>query len=173
MPAVSHETDKDRYILHLNQALAMEAALVDHLDKEATAVPFPDLQQRLRQHRDETIQHRDRVRAVITELGGTPTPTKATIQPPVTPGLMGKVMTALESEKEDRLLMDVVADYAVEHFEDGLYAALGEIARNLGYAAHVEEFEAIRKQERAMAEYLAARMPEQVRQAFPPTARAA
>src|SRR5579872_5311129 len=85
MPAASHETDKDRYILHLNQALAMEAALVDHLDKEATAVPFPDLQQRLRQHRDETIQHRDRVRAVITELGGTPTPTKATIQPPVTP----------------------------------------------------------------------------------------
>ncbi|MGH9488354.1 MAG: DUF892 family protein [Terriglobales bacterium] len=171
MPPTSSE--HDRYILHLNHALAMESALVDHLEKRAASVSKPEVRQRLLQHRDETIQHRESVRDCIGALSGEPTPTKATVQPAIAPGLLGKVMTALESEKEDKVLMEVLADYAVEHYEEGLYSGLILIARNLGYPQHATRFESIRQQERAMADFIASHQPDAVREAFPPLQQAA
>lgn len=171
MPKSSNE--HDRYVLHLNQALAMESALVDHLEKRAAAVPDAKVRERILQHRDETIQHRETVRDCIQGLGGEPTATKAVVQPPVEPGLIGKVMTALESEKEDRLLSEDLADYAVEHYEAALYSGLALIARNLGYPQHSTRFQQIREQERAMAEFIAAHQAPSIEQAFPPLERAA
>lgn len=171
MPVSSSE--HDRYILHLNHALAMESALVDHLEKRAAAVPKPDVRQQLLRHRDETIQHRETVRDCIQSLAGEATTTKANVQAPITPGVLGKVMTALESEKEDKLLMEDLADYAVECYEDALYAGLALIARNVGYPHHATRFEEIRKQERAMADFISAHQPDAVRDAFPPIAQAA
>src|SRR6185312_9498074 len=68
MPKSSNE--HDRYVLHLNQALAMESALVDHLEKRAAAVPDDQARERILQHRDETIQHRETVRDCIQAVGG-------------------------------------------------------------------------------------------------------
>lgn len=171
MPPTASE--HGRYVLHLNHALAMERALVDHLEKRAAAAPHPSVRQRVLQHRDETIQHRETVREVIASLHGEPTPTKAVVQSPITAGIVGKVMTALESEKEDRVLAEDLADYAVEQYEAALYSALILIARNLGYAQHAAKFEAMRQQERAMAEFIVAGQPAAVREAFPPGAQAA
>ena len=166
-------TDRDRYVLHLNHALAMESALLDRLEQRAAAVHQPELRQRLLTHRDETLQHRDAVRDMLTALHAEPTPTSAKAQSPVTPSLMGKVLTALESETEDKLLDDSLTDYALESYEAAVYSALALIARNLGYAEHATRFEAMRQQERAAADFFAAHLPAIVREAFPPAARAA
>jgi ferritin-like metal-binding protein YciE len=171
MPTTSSELD--RYILHLNHALAMEAALVDHLEKRAQAVSNPEVRQRILQHRDETLQHRDTVQEIIKSVNGEPTTTKAVVQPPITPGILGKVMTALESEKEDRLLSEDLADFAVEHYEAGLYSALMLIARNVGYPQHASRFEIIRQQEQDMADFIESGQPTAIREAFPPAAQAA
>ncbi|MGH9477871.1 MAG: ferritin-like domain-containing protein [Terriglobales bacterium] len=170
MPATN---ERDRYILHLNHALAMETALVDHLEKRAAAVPNENVRQRLLQHRDETLQHRDAVRGAILALQGEPTSTKAVVQPPIAPGVIGKVMSALESEKEDRLLQDDLADFAVENYEAALYGGLILIARNLGHEDHASRFETIRKQEEDMAAFIEANQPAAIRNAFPPVSRAA
>lgn len=166
-------SEHERYILHLNHALAMEHALVDHLEKRAAAAAHPQTRQRLLQHRDETVQHRNTLREIITALQGEPTATKAVVQPPITPGIVGKVMTALESEKEDRMLMEDLADYSIEHYEAGLYSALILVARNLGYPQHASQFEIIRQQERDMADFIAHSQPAAIREAFPPVGRAA
>ncbi len=168
-----NSSEHDRYILHLNHALALEAALVDHLEKRAASVSNPVVRQRLLEHRDETVQHREAVRDCIQSLAGEATTTKAVVQSAIAPGLLGKVMTALESEKEDRALMEDLADFAVENYEDGLYAGISLIARNLGFPHHATRFEQIRKQERAMADFIAEHQPEAVREAFPPVAKAA
>lgn len=173
MPETARSTEKDRYILHLNHALAMEAALVDHLEKRAAEVPEAEVRQKILDHKIQTAQHRDAVHNLIVALGGTPTPTKASVQSPITPGLVGKVMTALESEKEDKLLAADLADFAVEQFESGLYNALILIARNLGYSEHASTFESIRRQELDMADFIAAHQPAAIQSAFPPSARAA
>ncbi|MGH9475737.1 MAG: DUF892 family protein [Terriglobales bacterium] len=171
MPLSSSE--HDRYILHLNHALAMEIGLVEHLKKRAAGAPNIEVRQRILQHRDETIQHGETVRDCIQSLAGEPTATKAVVQPAIAPGLMGKVMTALESEKEDKLLMEAVADFAVEHYEAGLYSGLIQIARNVGYPQHATRFEAIREQERDMADFIASCQPDATRKAFPPVQQAA
>jgi len=166
-------SESDRYILHLNSALAMESALADHLEKRADAVPDARVRQRILQHRDETLQHRESVKDIITALKGEPTTTKAVVQPPITPGIMGKVMTALESEKEDWLLREDLADFAVENYEAALYSGLILIARNLGHAEHAARFETIRDQEIEMAEFIKSNQPAMVREAFPPLSQAA
>ena len=173
MPSSHASSEHDRYILHLNSALAMESALVDHLEKRAAEITNAVVKQRLLQHRDETIQHRETVRSIIEGLHGEPTSSKATVQSPVVPGLVGKVMTALESEKEDRLLREDLADFAVENYEAALYTGLSLIARNVGYAQHASQFDAIRQQERDMADFIAEHQPGAIREAFPPITRAA
>ncbi|HUX65883.1 MAG TPA: DUF892 family protein [Terriglobales bacterium] len=171
MPATPSE--HDRYLLHLNHALAMENALLDHLEKRAAATAEPQAQQRLRRHREETAQHADSLRDIIGALGGEPTTAKAVVQSPVSAGLVGKMISALEGGKEDRQLDDGLADYAIESYEAALYSALLLIARNLGYPQHAARFDAIRQQERDLADYLAAALPAAIRQAFPPVSRAA
>lgn len=168
-----YSSEKDRYILHLNHALAMEAALVDHLEKRAAEARVPAVRQKRLDHRAQTVEHRDALRNLIVAMDGTPTATHASIQPPVAPGLVGKVMTALESEKEDKLLMQDLADYSVEHFEAALYRALILIARNLGYSDHAATFESIRRQELDMAEFITTQQPDSIQSAFPPLSRAA
>ncbi|HWG36582.1 MAG TPA: DUF892 family protein [Terriglobales bacterium] len=165
--------ESERYILHLNSALAMESALVDHLDERADAVTDTRARQRILQHRDETLQHRATVKDIIVELNGDPTFTKAVVQSPVTPDFVGRVMTGLESENEDRQLREDLADFALENYEAALYSSLALIARNLGYPEHVAKFEAIRNQEQDMADFIESNQPAMVRQAFPPLPQAA
>lgn len=171
MPTTSNE--HDRYLLHLNHALAMENALVDHLDKRAAAVTDPQAKQRLRRHRDETVQHADSLRDIIVSLKGEPTSAKAVVQSPIAAGLVGKMMSALESGKEDRQLEESLADYAIESYEAAVYSALLLIARNLGYPQHAARFDAIRQQERDLADFLSATLPAAIRETFPPVSQAA
>lgn len=162
-------TEQDRYILHLNHALAMESALVDHLEKRAKEISDPKIKQRVEEHRSETMDHRDTVRGIIESLHGAPTASKATVQPPISPGVIGSLKTALEGEKTDRALTEALADYAVENFEAGLYLALAQMARNLGHAEHAGDYDRIRRQEESMAQFLAGCEPQMVDQAFPPS----
>ncbi len=166
-------TEQERYILHLNHALAMESALIDHLERRSHEVSVQEVRQRILQHRDETVRHRDTVREIIESLGGEPTSTKANVQSPVTPGMLGKVLTALESEKEDRMLLESLADFAVEHYEAGVYQALAQIARNLGFEGHISRFDSIRQQEESMAEFIGQATPQAIHTAFPPERKAA
>lgn len=161
-------TEQERYILHLNHALAMENALVDHLEKRAQDIGSARIKLRVQQHRDETIDHRETLRSMIQSLNAQPTNGKATVQSPVGSGLIGSVKAALEGEKADHALNEALADYAVEHFESGVYMALAQMARNLGYPEHVPDFDRIQRQEQAMAEFIAHAGPEIVDQAFPP-----
>jgi len=165
--------EHDRYLLHLNHALAMENALGDHLDKRIASIAEAQTKQRLRRHRDETAQHADSLRDIIVSLKGEPTSGKAVVQSPIAAGLMGKMMSALESEKEDRQLEEGLADYAIESYEAAVYSALTLIARNLGYPQHAARFDAIRQQERDLADFLAATLPAAIRQTFPPISQAA
>jgi ferritin-like metal-binding protein YciE len=166
-------TDLDRYVMHLNHALAMESALSGYLDKRAAAAHQPELKQRLHAHRDETVRHRESVRELIVALRGEPTLTSASVQAPITRSLAGRMLTALESEAEDRLLEDMLTLYAVERYEDALYSALALAARNLGYTDHAARFDAIRAEENSTADFLAHHLPAVVREAFPPEAQAA
>lgn len=159
--------DQERYLLHLNMALAMESALVDHLEERARDAPLPAARERLELHRRETIEHRDRVRTIIQALGGSPTSGKASVQPPITPGLVGKMAQAMEAEKPDMQLMETLADYAVENYEAGLYKSLGLMAQKLGLSEHIRDFDRIREQEESMARFISSSAPELVSYAFP------
>lgn len=166
-------SEMERYLLHLNHALSMENALVDHLQERAREVEAPKIKQRIQDHRTQTMDHRDTVKRIIQSLGGQPTVTKSSVQPPITPGVVGKVREAIEAERADQALAKALADYAVEHFEAATYVALGEIARNLNHPEHVQEFDRIRQEEEEMAQFVLNAIPDAAEQAFPSAGRRA
>lgn len=160
----------DRYVLHLNHALAMEAALVDHLARRAAEIDDPDIKERFEHHRQETVEHKQTVRRRIEALQADLVPSQARVQPPIVSGVPS---SSSSSPAEDKKLMEAMADYAVESYEAAVYAALAQIARSVGHADDAPDFDRIRRQEISMASFLAECQPALVRAAFPSAARAA
>ena len=159
--------EQHRYLMHLNDALAMENALVGHLEKRVKSLPSAIARQRVGQHLQETQYHRDLVKQLITALGSTPTTARSHVQAPIAPSLAGKVVDALQAEKGDVLLLDSLADFAVEKFEAAIYQTLALIARRLGHQEHAAQFDRIRQQEEAMATFLWEQQATLVNEAFP------
>lgn len=159
--------EMERYLLHLNHALAMESALVDHLEQRAAAVDAPQIRQRIQDHRTQTLDHRDTIKRLVQTLGGQPTTSKANVQAPISPGVLGTVRDAIAADSADQAITKALADYAVENFEAGVYLALAEIARQVGRQEHVADFDRIRQEEEEMAQFLASCTPQLAAQAFP------
>ncbi len=68
---------KDKLVEHLNEMLSAENAAVDRLDSRIQECLLPEGKQRLQHHQDETRTHQERLRQIITDLGGSPTDSKA------------------------------------------------------------------------------------------------
>lgn len=158
--------EQNRYLMHLNDTLAMENALLGHLEKRLKTLPSETARQRVAQHLQETRGHRDTVKHIINDLGGTPTTTRSHVQSPVMPSLTGRVVDALQAEKGDALLFEGLADFAVEKFEAGIYQTLALIARRLRHQEHAAQFDHIRQQEEAMAAFLWEQQAVTVSEAF-------
>jgi ferritin-like metal-binding protein YciE len=68
---------KDKLVEHLNEMLSAENAAVDRLDSRIQECLLPEGKERLQRHQDETRGHQERLRQIITDLGGSPTDSKA------------------------------------------------------------------------------------------------
>lgn len=68
---------KDKLVEHLNEMLSAENAAVDRLDSRIQECLLPEGKQQLQHHQDETRAHQERLRQIITDLGGSPTDSKA------------------------------------------------------------------------------------------------
>src|SRR3712207_7159429 len=69
---------KDKIVELLNEMLSAENAAVDRLDWRIQECLLSEGKQQLQHHQDETRQHQERLRQIITDLGGSPTDRKST-----------------------------------------------------------------------------------------------
>src|SRR5215207_5309291 len=118
----------DLYMAWLKDAYAMEEALIPNLENHAKdAAEYPDLQNRIRQHLEETREHALLVRSCIERLGEQPSATKVTLGK-----IMGTVGGLGTGAAKDELVKNFLADFAAEHQEIASYQALIVAARDLG-----------------------------------------
>jgi ferritin-like metal-binding protein YciE len=112
----------------LNDAYVMEEGIINALENHVEqAKDHPEIQVRIRAHVDHTKSQAERVKECVKMLGGKVSSTKE-------PG--GEMMASLASTgvgaEEDRVIKNMLTEYATEHFEMASYLALAQAAADCG-----------------------------------------
>lgn len=136
---------KDKLLEHLNEMLSAENAAVDRLDSRIQECLLPEGKEQLQRHQNETRGHQERLRQIITDLGGSPTDSKAdlpTLRLP-TGMLAKKTLTDMAKSitgggggdtnpmPEELELMHTKEDYGIEHVEIIAYRTLIQLCERL------------------------------------------
>ncbi len=96
-------------ITWLRDAHALEQSLENILQTHiAEAREMPEMRERLQQHLEETREHRARVASALSTLGESPSKIKS-----MTGGFMGMMQGLSTAVFQDRLIKNVLADYAI------------------------------------------------------------
>jgi ferritin-like metal-binding protein YciE len=132
-----------KFVEFVNEAYAAENAAVDRINTRIEETPFPELQQRLKQHLQETISRQNRLSQIIFKLGGEPTDAKAhlpELKPPMSMMLKktieDTVKTITDDKKENPLpgeldLLRIKQDIGIEGSEIVSYKTLIEMAQKM------------------------------------------
>lgn len=141
---------KEEIIDWLRDAYAMEKGLEVALRKQAENQDAPaDLRARAESHLSETQTHAELVKECLKKLG-TDTSTLKTALAQGTEFMKG----AGTAFAKDERIKDMLAAYAMEHFEIACYTALAAGATAAGFTDIAATCENIIKDERAMASWL-------------------
>jgi ferritin-like metal-binding protein YciE len=117
----------DKFLLYLNSSLAMENAALERVQKRVQQTILEDSKQQLQNHLEETKQHQDRLRQLITKLGGSPTQEKGNLPIAMPPDSIRNVMHPSMTSAEQEL-MQSVEDTIVESAEVTGYNLLIQMA---------------------------------------------
>lgn len=130
-----------KFVEFVNEAYAAENSAVDRINSRIEETPFPELQQRLKEHLQETISQQNRLSQIIFKLGGEPTDSKAhlpELKPPMTTMLKKSIEDTVKSitdnKKENPLpeeleLLRIKQDIGIEGYEIITYKTLIEMAQ--------------------------------------------
>ena len=135
---------KQKLVQFFNEALAMENAAVDRNETRMSETPIPLVKQQLQYHLEQTFVQQDRLRTIITNLGGSPTSAKAAL-PKMLPMDMDTVSNSVKetakslvsSKSKDRIdaeheLLQTKQDAIIENAEIVTYKMLMEISQKVG-----------------------------------------
>src|ERR687893_392066 len=135
---------KQKLVQFFNEALAMENAAVDRNETRMSETPIPLVKQQLQYHLEQTFVQQDRLRTIITNLGGSPTSAKAAL-PKMLPMDMDTVSNTVKetakslvsSKSKDRIdaeheLLQTKQDAIIENAEIVTYKMLMEISQKVG-----------------------------------------
>ncbi len=149
---------KDELIDWLCDAYAMEKAqemsLKNQIESDDTLQPLRD---QLEVHYVETQQHAGAVEACLKSLGASTSILKTALAETVE-----TVKNLSSSFARDSGVKAMLASYATEHFEIGCYVALAAGARNLDMPEVAATCEKILVDEKRMADWLEANLPNAV-----------
>lgn len=147
---------KENLLDWLRDAHAMEQQAETMLKGQASRIEhYPVLKARIEEHIQETIGQRELLEGCIKRLGGSPSTLKDVMGKMAAFGQAVGGMTA-----SDEIVKGAMAGYVFEHFEIASYTALIAAAKTAGDAETARVCEEILVQEEAMADWLAAHLPE-------------
>lgn len=151
--------NKDLMVAWLNDAYAMENALIPILENHARdAEKHPRVRSRIEQHVEETKKHAETVEACLDRMGEMPSITKTT---------MGDIFGAMQAPAtgpfQDEEVKNGLMDYATENFEIAAYRSLIAGAKEMGDEETARACEGILREEEEMAAFFDENLPTTVR----------
>jgi ferritin-like metal-binding protein YciE len=162
---------KQKLVQYFNEALAMENAAVDRNQTRISETPVPLVKQQLQYHLEQTFLQQDRLRNIITNLGGTPTSAKAVL-PKMMPMDMDTISNTLKetakslvsSKSKDRVdaeyeLIQTKQDAIIENGEIVTYKMLMEISQKVGLLEVLPLLQQSLMEETAMENFIISTTP--------------
>ncbi len=161
----------EKLIQFFNEALAMENAAVDRNQNRMDETPIPLVKQQLQYHLEQTFVQQERLRTIITDLGGTPTSAKAVL-PKMLPMDMDTVSNTVKevtkslvsSKSKDRVdaqreLLQTKQDAIIENAEIVTYKMLMEISQKVGLLEALPLLQQSLLEETAMENFIVSSTP--------------
>jgi ferritin-like metal-binding protein YciE len=162
---------KQKLVQYFNEALAMENAAVDRNQTRMSETPIPLVKQQLQYHLEQTFVQQDRLRTIITNLGGSPTSAKAAL-PKMLPTDMDTVSNMVKetakslvsSKSKDRVdaeheLIQTKQDAIIENGEIVSYKMLMEISQKAGLLEALPLLQQSLLEETAMENFILSTTP--------------
>ena len=162
---------KQKLVQFFNEALAMENAAVDRNETRMSETPIPLVKQQLQYHLEQTFIQQDRLRTIITNLGGSPTSAKAAL-PKMLPMDMDTMSNTVKetakslvsSKSKDRMdaeheLLQTKQDAIIENAEIVTYKMLMEISQKVGLLEALPLLQQRLLEETAMENFIVSSAP--------------
>jgi ferritin-like metal-binding protein YciE len=162
---------KQKLVQYFNEALAMENAAVDRNQTRTGETPIPLVKQQLQYHLEQTFVQQDRLRTIITNLGGSPTSAKAAL-PMMLPTDMDTFSNTVKetakslvsSKSKDRVdaeheLIQTKQDAIIENAEIVTYKMLMEISQKVGLLEVLPLLQQSLLEETAMENFIVSATP--------------
>jgi ferritin-like metal-binding protein YciE len=150
----------DKFILYLNTALAIENTALERLRSRIQQTILEDAKQQLQHHLEETIEQQDRLRQLITKLGGTPTQEKAKLPISSPPESIAKTMeNTMTTSTAERELNESIQDTIIENAEVTGYNMLIQMASKMNVADAIPSLRQNLNEEEEMFGWLRANAP--------------
>ncbi len=162
---------KQKLVQYFNEALAMENAAVDRNETRMSETPIPLVKQQLQYHLEQTFIQQDRLRTIITNLGGSPTSAKAAL-PKMLPMDMDTMSNTVKetakslvsSKSKDRVdaeheLIQTKQDAIIENAEIVTYKMLMEISQKVGLLEALPLLQQSLLEETAMENFIVSSAP--------------
>lgn len=145
------EHDYQHLLLNwLKNAYAMETSVIKMLDDQAErATQFPDIADRLREHRQESQHHAQLVEGCIKRLGGDVSQFREGMSK-----MMGGIQSKFLDVYEDTIVRDAIVGAATEQFEIASYKAILALAEKIGDDESVRICKEILADEQEMYDFL-------------------
>lgn len=150
----------DKFVFYLNIALAAENSALERLQSRIQQTILEDAKQQLQHHLEETMEQQDRLRQLITKLGGTPTQEKAKLPISSPPESIAKTMeNAMMTSAAERELKESIQDTIIENAEVTGYAMLIQMAVKMNVADAIPSLRQNLNEEEEMFGWLRANAP--------------
>ena len=162
---------KQKLVQFFNEALAMENAAVDRNETRMSETPIPLVKQQLQYHLEQTFIQQDRLRTIITNLGGSPTSAKAAL-PKMLPMDMDTMSNTVKetakslvsSKSKDRVdaeheLLQTKQDAIIENAEIVTYKMLMEVSQKVGLLEALPLLQQSLLEETAMENFIVSSTP--------------
>ncbi|SDA11124.1 Ferritin-like metal-binding protein YciE [Methylobacterium sp. UNC378MF] len=139
---------REIYVTALKNTHAVEMQALQIMERQVERLErYPEMEQALRRHIEETHGQRQRLEEALQSLGDSPSALKEGFL-----GFVGNMMALGHTPAQDEILKNTYANHAFENFEIAAYESLLTIGDAVGQQGHRTDFEQSLKEEQAMAE---------------------
>ncbi len=118
--AMSSESARRNFIAGLHNAHAVEQQALQVMNRQVERLEnYPEVEQLLRRHIQETEQQRQRLEEVMSQLSESPSAIKEAVM-----GFVGNMAAVAHAVASDEIIKNMLANHALENYEIAAYKSL-------------------------------------------------
>jgi ferritin-like metal-binding protein YciE len=151
---------------YLNEALSFENAAVSRLQSRVKEIQLEDARQQLQQHLEVTKEQKNRLKQLITSIGGRPTNDSGQLPILMPPKSLANTLRK-SMTSADQQIKAAKEDLIIENAEITMYDTLLQLAQLMNAGDAVPVLTQNLAEERAMADWIRANTPAMITQLYP------